>query len=110
MDNKMYTKQVFKCGICGKEYENVTDRAKCELNCYQKQQEEIKKAAEEKKKAEQAARKKEVDEAFDKATELRNVYLRDYGEYSYEYKNIHNNLNDDERFFVIPKSWYNILM
>ena len=39
-ENKMYTKQVFKCGICGKEYSNVQDRANCELNCYKKQQEE----------------------------------------------------------------------
>ena len=92
-ENKMYTKQVFKCGICGKEYSNVQDRANCELNCYKKQQEEAKKAAEAKKLAEKAARKKEVDDALDKAIRLRNAYIKDYGCYVYDNNDVHNEFN-----------------
>lgn len=92
-ENKMYTKQVFKCGICGKEYSNVQDRANCELNCYKKQQEEAKKAAEVKKLAEKAARKKEVDDALDKAIQLRNAYIKDYGCYVYDNNDVHNEFN-----------------
>lgn len=101
-ESKMYTKQVFKCGICGKEYFNVQDRANCELNCYKKQQEEAKKAAEVKKLAEKTARKKEVDDALDKADgaldkamQLRNAYIKDYGCYVYDNNDVHNEFNID---------------
>lgn len=94
-ESKMYTKQVFKCGICGKEYFNVQDRANCELNCYKKQQEEAKKAAEVKKLAEKTARKKEVDGALDKAMQLRNAYIKDYGCYVYDNNDVHNEFNID---------------
>lgn len=92
-ENKMYTKQVFKCGICGKEYSNVQDRANCELNCYKKQQEEKKKAAEAKKKEEQKARHDEVTKAIDGACALMNRYVKDYGHYSYNGENV-NTLDD----------------
>lgn len=91
-ENKMYTKQVFKCGICGKEYFNVQDRANCELNCYKKQQEEAKKVAEAKKLAEKTARKKEVDDAFYNAMRLKNAYMKDYGHYSYTFNDDSNTL------------------
>ena len=29
-DNKMYCKPVYKCGICGKEYSSIAERAACE--------------------------------------------------------------------------------
>lgn len=89
-ENKMYARQAFKCSICGKEYECAIDRARCELNCYAKQQEEAKKAAEAEKKAEQAARKKAVDDAINKAVQLKNAYMKDYGRYSYENNDVHN--------------------
>lgn len=91
-ENIMYTKQAFKCGICGKEYECAIDRARCELNCYQKQQEEMKKAAEAKKKAEQAARKEEVDAAIQNAQDLLTQYTKDYGHYSVTSNNIVDDL------------------
>ena len=49
-------KFTYKCGICGKEYNNVLDRAKCEIACAEKAEEEAKKAAE--------AKKKEYNELF----------------------------------------------
>lgn len=107
-ENKMYAKQVFKCGICGKEYFNVQDRANCELNCYKKQQEEAKKAAEVKKLAEKAARKKEVDDALDKATQLRNAYIKDYGCYVYDNNDVHNEFNIDN--YPSLKELINFLM
>lgn len=106
--NKMYTKQVFKCGICGKEYFDVQDRANCELNCYKKQQEEAKKAAEAKKLAEKAARKKEVDDALDKAMQLRNAYIKDYGCYVYDNNDVHNEFNIDN--YPSLKELINFLM
>lgn len=107
-ENKMYTKQVFKCGICGKEYSNVQDRANCELNCYKKQQEEAKKAAEAKKLAEKAARKNEVDDALDKAMQLRNAYIKDYGCYVYDNNDVHNESNIDN--YPSLKELINFLM
>lgn len=93
-ENKMYARQAFKCSICGKEYENAIDRARCELNCYAKQQEEVKKAAETEKKAAQAARKKAVDDAINKAVQLKNAYMKDYGCYTYKNHDAHSDLDD----------------
>ena len=107
-ENKIYTKQVFKCGICGKEYSNVQDRANCELNCYKKQQEEAKKAAEAKKLSEKAARKKEVDDALDKAMQLRNAYIKDYGCYVYDNNDVHNEFHIDN--YPSLKELINFLM
>lgn len=86
--DKMYARKAFKCSICNKEYEDAMDRARCELTCGKKQQEEAQKAAEAKKKEEQAARKAMVDKAYDladkyydEADKLRDKYVEDYGVY-----------------------------
>lgn len=99
-ENMMYAQPMYKCAICGKVHESIPARIQCETSCYQKQELEAKKAAEAKKKAEQAARKKEVDEAFDKAMQLREAYLKDYDSYAYEYSNVSNKLESDELPFV----------
>ena len=38
MDNKIYT-----CALCGKSYDSVIERSRCEQKCYAKQQEEANK-------------------------------------------------------------------
>ena len=81
--DKMYT-----CALCGKSYDSVIERAKCEQKCYAKQQEEEKKAAEAKKKEEQKARHDEVTKAIDGACALLNRYVKDYGHYSYDGENV----------------------
>ena len=81
--DKMYT-----CALCGKSYDSIIERAKCEQKCYAKQQEEEKKAAEAKKKEEQKARHDEVTKAIDGACALLNRYVKDYGHYSYDGENV----------------------
>lgn len=88
MDNKIYT-----CALCGKSYDSVIERSRCEQKCYAKQQEEAKKAAEAKKKEEQKARHDEVTKAIDDACALLNRYVKDYGGYSYDGENT-NTLDD----------------
>lgn len=95
MENKMYAKQAFKCSVCGKEYEQAMDRARCEIACLRRKEEEDRKAAELRKKEEKAARKAEVDAAFDKAMQLREAYLKDYDTYIYTYNNVSNSKEDD---------------
>lgn len=73
----------YQCGICGKSYKNVLDRAKCEIACTERIEAEAKKAAEEKKKVEQTLRKKAVDEAFENLHRLVTAYVKDYGHYEY---------------------------
>ena len=53
MENNMFIKPIYKCGVCGKEHENIVARATCELECTKRIEEETKKAAEAKKKEEQ---------------------------------------------------------
>ena len=75
---KMYARKAFKCSICDKEYEDAMDRARCELACGKKLEEEAKKVAEAKKKEEQNARWAEVEKAHDHYVELYEAYLKDY--------------------------------
>jgi len=94
MENKMYARPMYKCGVCETIFDNLRDRANCECACLKRQEEETKKAAELKKKAEQAARKVEVDEAFAHAIELKNAYLKDYDTYEYTYEAVTNAFED----------------
>jgi len=80
-ENKMYNKPLYKCGVCGEIYESIQERVNCETKCLKKQQEEEKKAAEAEKEAKKETRAKEVDEAIDRALELLQAYLKDYGSY-----------------------------
>ena len=79
MENKMYAKPQYKCGVCGTVYDELRERVKCESACLKRQEEEAKKAAELKKKEEQDARHKEVIEAYDRFHELLEKYTADYG-------------------------------
>lgn len=81
--------KVYKCGICGKEYETIVGRSKCEAACIIKQKENMAKAEEAKKAAEQEVRTKELEDAFkktneliDKTNELLAKYLEDYDSFS----------------------------
>ena len=46
-EKNVYCKFTYKCGICGAEYNNVLDRARCEIECGKKAEEEARKKAEE---------------------------------------------------------------
>ena len=83
----MANKETYKCSICGTEHDNVFDRAKCELACFEKQKEEARKLAESKKKVEKNARQLEVDKAIEHADALLEKFIKDYGEYQYKGKN-----------------------
>lgn len=88
-DNKMYAQEMWKCGICGKTYDSISQRMQCEARCLQRQEEEAKKAAEAKKKEEEDARHDEVTKAIDGAVALLIEYTKDYGHYVYDGKNAH---------------------
>ena len=77
---------VYTCAICGKEHNCILSRAKCEIECANRVEEEAKKAAEAKKQAEYNARVEEVNKAFDNAYKLRDELMKDYGcPYTYNY-------------------------
>lgn len=67
---------VYTCAICGKEHNSILSRAKCEIECANRAEEEAKKAAEAKKQAEYNARVEEVNKAFDHAYKLRDNLSR----------------------------------
>jgi formate dehydrogenase assembly factor FdhD len=82
-DKNIYCKFTYKCGICGAEYNNVLDRAKCEIACTERIEEEERKVEELMKKEEQKVRKAEVDAAFKDLHNLVTAYVKDYGHYEY---------------------------
>lgn len=83
MENKVYAKPIYKCSLCGTVHDDVVSRAHCEIYCNNKRLEKEQKAAEEKKKAEYQSRLSEVDAAFDKAYDLKDKFVKDYGAYMY---------------------------
>ena len=87
-NNTFYCRPAYKCGICGAEYPTVAERMECEQACIKQQEVEAKRLAEEKKKAEQDARRAEVTQAIDNACNLLNKYMKDYGRYNYDGKNL----------------------
>lgn len=98
MGNKTYSKPVYKCAVCGGVYDSIAQRMNCEQVCLKKQEEESRKAAEMKKAAEYETRVAEVNAAFDKAYDLRDKVLEDYGSYTYK-----RATNNSDRYF--PFSW-----
>lgn len=84
--DKMCAKPMYKCGICGEVYDSIAQRMNCEQTCLKKQEEEERQAAEAKKAAEYKARVEEVNMAFEKAYELRDKLVEDYGESKYQRK------------------------
>ena len=99
-EKDIYCKFTYKCGICGKEFNNVLDRAKCEIACTEKAEAEAKAAAEAKKKEEQKLRKEAVDEAFENLHRLVTAYVQDYGHYEY------GNGGEDTNFYWPSKIWH----
>lgn len=79
MENKMYAKPQYKCGVCGEIFDSIAERANCEFKCIKKQEEEAKKAAEARKKEEHEARYKELVDAYDNFNKLLKKYTHDYG-------------------------------
>ena len=84
MGNKSYAKPMYKCAVCGEVYESIAQRMNCEQACLKKKEEEKRKAAEAKKAAEYNARIEEVNAAFNRAYELRDKLVADYGAYHYK--------------------------
>ena len=93
MGNKVCEKPMYKCAVCGGVYDSIAQRMNCEQTCLKKQEEEAKKVAERRKAAEYEARKREVDEAFNRAYELKEKFLNDYDSYTYN-KPVSNNFRD----------------
>ena len=93
-------KFTYKCGICGNEHNNILDRAKCEIACAEKAEEEARKAAEAEKKEEQKVRKAEVDAAFEHLHELMTAYVKDYGHYEY------SDGGEDTNFYWPSRLWH----
>ena len=96
----IYCKFTYKCGICGSEYNNVIERANCEIECVKKEEEAAKKAEEKKKAAEMTMRKEAVDEAFENLHRLITEFVKDYGHYEY------GDGGDDTNFHWPTRLWH----
>lgn len=65
---------MFKCEICGKEYEELANRIECETKCFK----ELKEAEEELKKADYENRRVKSAEAIDEALYIVDKMLKDH--------------------------------
>ena len=71
----------YKCGFCGKEYENPTDYAVCVNICADKKKREDERIRRENLEKEKGARLEEVRVAQKVFSDLLYKYLKDYGCY-----------------------------
>ena len=78
MENKMY-----KCALCGKEYQTIQQRNTCETKCLVYHAEQERKAAEAKRRAEQDKREKEITIAVENVIDLIQTFVKDYGHYPF---------------------------
>lgn len=81
----MEKKKAYTCAICGKKYETIPERTKCEGACVDKQIKLEEKAKKEQQKKEQEARRLEIINTAKHARELLVNYINDYGSFEYDY-------------------------
>ena len=108
-ENNACAKTQYKCALCGKAYDKVHERMKCEMQCIKTKEEEEKKAAIAKKQAEKEKRQREgISEEYDcleqELRELISKFTEDYGTFTYngKYKGL-DMLNMD---FFPSKLWH----
>jgi len=74
--------EMYTCAVCGKYYKSIEERAKCESKCLV----DRKRAEEEKKRNEYATKKRESEQAIDKAlsdmNEMVAKHLKEYEQLS----------------------------
>lgn len=105
-DKKIAVKPIYKCGICDKTYETIEERMNCERKCLIDEQVKAKKAEEERLAKERETRYKEVCEALNKANELKDAYLEDYG--CFVYDATHEFVRDTDIRDFVKKFWYQL--
>lgn len=71
----------YSCGFCGKEFDNIEARAKCELQCAERIRKEEERKKKELAELERAAAEKEVLALQTKYLEKRSEYIKKYGKY-----------------------------
>lgn len=72
---------IFECAICGKDYDSIEERNKCEAACLAKQRKEMEEAKAKEKKLTQEADKKRIQDAFDKLSDDISAYIKKYDQY-----------------------------
>jgi len=99
------TIRVYRCGICGKDFDNTLDRAKCEIECDKKIKVEAEKQKQENLKAEKEKRIAELESAYEEyQTTMDNaydVYQSTIKLAKEKYKEIETRFQND--YFVRPK-------
>lgn len=79
----MEKKKLYKCALCGKEYEGIPERARCEIACLDKQLAIEEKAKKEKAKYEQEERRQEIISEIVRVGEMVDAYTDKYGSFTY---------------------------
>lgn len=76
----MEDNRVFVCSLCGKEYVDVSARARCELACDEKQRQEAEFLKQKRLRKEREARKQVVVDRYNSFIDEWKQYQRDYQE------------------------------
>lgn len=90
---------MFKCSICGKEYDTPVGRAKCEIECDKANKAKAEAERQEKLKAEQKARADEVEKAYAE-------YVETCKSAKEKFENIRKKYNEDYSYEFNPKYIY----
>lgn len=89
-DNKIYNKQTYKCAICGKLYNTVEGRARCEANCIRSYEE-----------AERADRYNEYQEKKNASEAKINTKMTELNNMIWEHLNNYKTLTIDKPYYFL---------
>ena len=78
MNNNINTRK-YSCAVCGKEYDSIEERNKCEAKCIADRKKAEAALAKKKLEDEKAARKAEIDKKYKELNVLIDNYIKDYG-------------------------------
>lgn len=74
LNNNLYV-----CGVCGKAFETLEERNKCEAKCLTERKKAEEALAKKKLEDEKNTRKEEIDTKYNELRKLINRYCKDYG-------------------------------
>lgn len=78
-NNSLSDKTLYHCGICGKSYKTVGERAACETKCLAERKKIQEKLEKEMKDRKKTANKAEIEKKYKELTILVNDYCKEFG-------------------------------
>lgn len=96
---------MFKCPICGKEYDTATEMGKCAISCEEKNNKAIEKAAAEKRIKAMNTAKEAIDNCYQGLRAMVAQFNKDYPETQISVSMITETKKKENKTYRLPNEW-----